>query len=166
MTFFNKKIFFNSLIYTILPKISIVSSLLILPFISPYLTLKDYGIYGLLMSYVGIFHMFIGLGQVVLLQNSYFSHKNKYKLIWRRSYAIMILAGILTSVFLSFLLNFFLADELGSKFWLVVVMVSIYLVLSPLDYIVINFYLLNIKQNKYKFGNTCLKLLDISSTLL
>jgi O-antigen/teichoic acid export membrane protein len=143
MTFFCKKIFFNSLIYTILPKISIVSSLLILPFISPYLTLEDYGIYGLLMSYVGVFHMFIGLGQVVLLQNSFFTHKNKYKLVWRRSYAIMILAGILSSVFLSFFLNFFLADSLGTNFWLVVIMVSIYLVLSPLDYITINFYTLH-----------------------
>lgn len=163
MTFFNNKIFFNSLIYIILPKISIVSSLLILPFISPYLTLEDYGIYALLMSYVGVFQMFIGLGQVVLLQNSFFTYKKKYKLVWRRSFAIMILAGILSSAFLLFLLNFFFTDKLGSNFWIVVVMVTIYLVLSPLDYITVNFYTLHESPIPYAY---IMGLIGVVTTLL
>lgn len=137
-----RKIFIHSVIYTILPKVSIISSLLVLPLISPYLTLEDYGIYGVLMSYVGVFQMLIGLGQVVLLQNSFFSYKNKYKLIWRRSFAIMILAGILSSVLLALLLNFTLADKLGNNLFIVIVLMSIYLILTPLDSIVINYFTL------------------------
>lgn len=142
MIFSKRKIFIHSVIYTILPKVSIITSLLVLPLISPYLTLEDYGIYGVLMSYVGVFQMLIGLGQVVLLQNSYFSYKNKYKLIWRRSFAIMILAGIFSSILLALILNFTLADKLGNNLFIVIVLMSIYLILSPLDSIVINYFTL------------------------
>jgi O-antigen/teichoic acid export membrane protein len=142
MIFSKRKIVIHSVIYTILPKISVITALLILPLISPYLTLEDYGLYGILMSYVSVFQMLIGLGQVVLLQNSFFSYKNNYKLIWRRSFAIMILAGIFSSILLALLLNFTLADKLGSNLLIIIVLMSIYLILTPLDSIVINYYTL------------------------
>lgn len=143
MIFSKRKIFIHSVIYTILPRVSVITTVLILPFISPYLTLEDYGVYGILMSYVGVFQMFIGLGQVILLQNSFFSHKKSYILIWRRSFAIMVLAAILSSILLALLLNFHLADKLGNNLFYVIIMMSVYLILTPLDSIIINYYTLN-----------------------
>lgn len=145
-----QKVVIDSLIYTFLPKISFVASILILPLISKYLTLSDYGIYGLLISYVGVFQVVVGLGQVVLLQNSYFSYGNNYKLVWRRSFGVMILMGLLSCILLFLLLYSTLYDKLGANFFSIIVLMFIYFILSPIDIIVINYYTLH--ENPYPYA--------------
>jgi O-antigen/teichoic acid export membrane protein len=147
-----KKVFRDSLIYTILPKISLIASFLILPLISPYLTLKDYGIYGLLMAYISIFQIVIILGQNILIQNAFFTHKHSYKLVWKRSFGIMIIAGLISSIIFYFILRFTLMDELGNNWAVVLVMVSIFLIFSPIDVIVVNYYVLKEKALPYAYG--------------
>jgi O-antigen/teichoic acid export membrane protein len=145
-----KKVLIDSLIYTFLPKISIIASILILPIISEYLTLNDYGIYGLIISYVGVFQVITGFGQVVLLQNSFFSYGSNYKLIWRRSFGVMILMGILSGLFLSVILYFTMYEKLGFYFFPTIILMFIYLILSPIDIIILNFYTLN--ENPYPYA--------------
>lgn len=163
-----KKIFRDSLIYTILPKISFIASLLILPLISPYLTLQDYGVYGLIMAYVSIFQIAIILGQNILLQNSFFTHKANYKLIWKRSFGLMMIAGLLSSVVFCFIIYFTFIDKLGNNWIAVFVMVSLYLTFSPMDVIIVNYYVLKEKALPYAYGAaltgiiaTCVTLVSI-----
>ncbi|MES2394583.1 MAG: hypothetical protein V4549_01185 [Bacteroidota bacterium] len=146
------QLFRDSLIYTFLPKISIVGSLLILPLITPYLTLEDYGMFGLLMAYVVIFQVFVVLGQHVLLHNSFFTHKTSYKLIWKRSFGLMTIAGLLNSLIFSVILYFTMKDELGENWIFVLVMVSLYFTLSPIDTIVYSYYVLKEKALPYAYG--------------
>jgi O-antigen/teichoic acid export membrane protein len=166
MFFSNKKIIIDALVYIILPKLSFIASLLILPWISPYLTLEDYGIFGLLMSYITVFQVFIGLGQVILLQNSFFTHKKHYKLVWRRSFGLMIFVAILCIFFFSLLLNLTIADKLGNKFLFIIFLVSIYLLLSPLDSILINFYSLKEKSFPYALGMGIVGLISTIVTIV
>lgn len=166
MTFFARKTLIDAVLYTFLPKISFVASLLILPFISPYLTLADYGIYGLLMSYVGVFQMLIGLGQVVVLQNTFFTYKSKHKLIWRRSYALMIIAAVISSIILCLIIKFTLADLLGKNFLLITIMLSIYLIFTPLESLIVNYYTLREKALPYAYTMGIIGVITTSITLI
>lgn len=166
LNFSKKRVLIDTVIYTVLPKLSFIVALLILPWISPYLTLEDYGIYGLLISYIAIFQIFIGLGQVVLLQNSFFTHKRHYKLVWRRSFALMILAGIISSVIFAVIVKFTIVDKLGSNFIPIVIMVAIYLALTPFDSIVINYYTLKEKALPYALGMGAIGLITATLSLV
>ncbi len=142
----------DTLVYTVLPRLSFVASLFILPFISPYLTLEDYGIYGQLISYIALFQIFIGLGQVVVMQNSFFTHKENYKLVWRRSFAIMCFAGLLSSIVLAFILKVTVFKNSDDNFLPTIAATTIYLILNPLDSVVVNYYTLKEKSLPYAYG--------------
>ena len=163
MNFSKRKIFIDSLIYTILPKVSFIAALLILPWITPYLTLKDYGVYGLLMAYITIFQTVMILGQNILLQNSFFTYQDKYKLVWRRSFAIMIIAGLASCIIFGLILYFTLLDKLGDNSLKIFIMVSIYFILSPIDTVVVNYYVLKEKSLPYAYGSA---LTGLTTTLI
>jgi O-antigen/teichoic acid export membrane protein len=166
MSQFNKRLITDTLVYIGLPKLSFIASFLILPWISPFLTLDDYGIYGLLISYISVFQVIIGLGQVILLQNSYFTLASKYKLVWRRSFGLMILFSLLSTLFFSILLKFTLADRLNENLGIVIILVGIYLVLSPLESILINFYSLKEQSLPYAIGMGIIGLVSTIITLI
>jgi len=161
-----KKILRDSLIYTILPKISFVAALLILPIISPYLTLEDYGVYGLLMAYISIFQIVMVLGQNILLQNSFFTHKIAYKLVWKRSFGLMIIAGLISSIIFYFIVYFTMMDKLGNNFIYVIIMVSFFFTFSPIDVIVVNYYVLKEKSLQYAYGAALTGLIAAGTTLI
>jgi O-antigen/teichoic acid export membrane protein len=152
MIFSKRKIFTDSLIYTVLPKVSFIASILILPWVTPYLTLEDYGIYGLLMAYITIFQIVMVLGQNILLQNSFFTYKSNYKMIWKRSFAIMVLGGLISCIIFGFILYFILQGKLNGNASIIYMLVSIYFLLSPIDTIVINYYVLKEKSLSYAYG--------------
>jgi O-antigen/teichoic acid export membrane protein len=147
---FKSKILRDSIFYTILPRISFLTYFLLLPIISPYLTLIDFGIYGIIMAYVGAIQMFTGLGQIVLLQNSFFSFGSKYKLIWKRSLALMIITGILASIFTSFFLYIFFRNQLGDNLYPVIISLSVYFIFTPIESIILNYYTLN--ENAFPYA--------------
>ena len=49
------QIFKSSFYYGVIPKISTLINVLLLPIITPYLTPYDYGIWGIISSYSGMF---------------------------------------------------------------------------------------------------------------
>ena len=104
-----KKFFIDTLLYTAAPKLPSMVSFLILPVITPYLSLNDYGKFGMIIACYSLFQLAVTLGQKVILQNSFFEYPNKYNLVWSRSYGIMIIGSILGSLCMAiaffFLLN-------------------------------------------------------------
>ena len=62
-----KKIINHSLIYAILPKLPILLGFLMLPFLTPFLTNTDYGIFGIVMSITTGATVIKGLGLDVIL---------------------------------------------------------------------------------------------------
>lgn len=92
-----KRIFGNTLAYGIIPKIPTVINVLILPIITPYLTLDDYGIWGIISAYSGFFVSLAPLGLHIHLTNSYFEVK-KWKIYWGHIFFLFLMSGLICSV--------------------------------------------------------------------
>lgn len=137
-----KKTIKSILIYTILPKLPVVLNLLFLPILSPFLTLSDYGIQGLVLAYVNVFQMLIYLGQNVYIQNAYFEYKNKYFLVWQRCFGLMTICGVVASVIMGFIIYFFLVDTIGVYWPVVIICSGVFLILSPINEIVVSYCVL------------------------
>lgn len=95
-----KKIFINSIWFGVVPKISSLVNIVLLPFITPYLTSFDYGIWGLITAYTGIVTSVCSLGLHMHLTNSYYEYKSFYYLVWQRISFIIHLSTILFSIIL------------------------------------------------------------------
>ena len=138
-----KKVIFNFFVYSILPKLSSVLFIFILPFVSHNLTLNDYAIYGLVSAYLLLFQFLTILGQNVVLQNSYFEFNNTFHLVWSRSFGLMTVAGFFSSILLSFILYFSLYDKFNGYFFIVILSLTVYLTLSPIDTVSSTFFVLS-----------------------
>lgn len=91
-----KKIFGNTLAFGVIPKISTVINIFILPIITPYLTLDDYGIWGIVSAYCSFFVCLAPLGLNVHLTNSYFEVR-KWKIYWGHIFYLLLLSGVICS---------------------------------------------------------------------
>lgn len=91
-----KKIFGNTLAFGVIPKISTVINIIILPIITPYLSLDDYGIWGVVSAYCSFFVCLAPLGLNVHLTNSYFEVK-QWKIYWGHIFYLLLLSGIFFS---------------------------------------------------------------------
>ena len=90
-----KKIVSGTVYYGIIPKLTIIVNVLILPIITPYLSTDDYGIQGIITSYSSVFLAIAPLGLHVHLVNSYYEYKNKYNLVWGRILCLQLILGVL-----------------------------------------------------------------------
>ncbi|MGK0137858.1 MAG: O-antigen/teichoic acid export membrane protein, partial [Algoriphagus sp.] len=98
------KLLSNTLFYTLSTQVSRVSSILALPFITPFLTEVDYGVWGLIQAYIGLTQAFAFLGLYVTLSNSFYNYPNRYHWIWRQLYGFLSLwmpmFGVLNGIFI------------------------------------------------------------------
>lgn len=92
-----KRIFGNTLAFGIIPKIPTAINLIILPIITPYLTLDDYGIWGIVSAYCSFFVCLAPFGLNVHLTNSFFEVK-KWKIYWGHIFYLLLLSGVICSV--------------------------------------------------------------------
>ena len=95
-----RKIVTNTIYYGVVPKLTMLLSIVMLPLTTPFLTTYDYGIYGVLTSYTSLFVSIAPLGLNVHLTNSFFENPRHYHLVWGR-----VLMLVLMSSFLFGLLN-------------------------------------------------------------
>ncbi len=92
-----KKIFGNTVAFGVIPKIPTVINMIILPIITPYLTLDDYGIWGIVSAYCSFFVCLAPLGLNVHLTNSFFEVR-KWKIYWGHIFYLLLLSGVICSV--------------------------------------------------------------------
>lgn len=152
MSSFKSKILLDSIIYTVLPKISYIIAIVSLPWISPYISLKDYGIFGILISYITIFQTIISIGQNIVIQNAYFTHGDKFNLVWGRSFAIMIITALFSSLFFGLTSFFFLKTLLLDRLLIVIILASFFFIFTPFDVISQNYFVLKQKPFQYSIG--------------
>lgn len=88
-----KKIVTNTIYYGVVPKLTMLLSIVILPLTTPFLSPYDYGIYGVMTSYTGLFVSIAPLGLHVHLTNSYFEYPRHYNLVWGRVLMLMLLSS-------------------------------------------------------------------------
>lgn len=92
-----KKIFGNTLAFGVIPKIPTAINLIILPIITPYLTLDDYGIWGVISAYCSFFVCLAPLGLNIHLTNSFFEVK-KWKIYWGHIFYLLLVSGLICSI--------------------------------------------------------------------
>lgn len=81
----------DSFIYAVLPRLSRLLSIAIMPVITKYLTPYDYGVTGILLAYIHIFEGFRNLGMEVVLINAFFKQAEQYKEIWAKIFGFLSL---------------------------------------------------------------------------
>lgn len=99
-----KKIFSDSLIYTIGPQLPKVASIFILPVITKYLTQDDYGIAGIILAYTSFLGAISDLGFSVLMMNSFYNYKLKWRHYWGQYHFYLSLWSLLYGALMAILL--------------------------------------------------------------
>lgn len=89
-----RKIVTNTLYYGVVPKLTMLLSIVILPLTTPFLTTYDYGIYGVMTSYTSLFVSIAPLGLHVHLTNSFFEYPRHYHLVWGRVLAMVLVSSL------------------------------------------------------------------------
>lgn len=95
-----KKILFNAFCFGIIPQLGALINILILPWITPFLTARDFGIWGIVTAYSGIGISLCTLGLHCHLTNSYYEYKNNFNLVWSRLLAMFLFFAIIFGFFL------------------------------------------------------------------
>ncbi|WP_293893640.1 oligosaccharide flippase family protein [Flavobacterium sp.] len=98
-----KKLFSHTFIYGFANQIPKIAGLFSLPFITKYLTEQDYGIFGVIISYIGAIEVFSSLGLRIILVNTFYKHPNLYLKVWGEIYGFLMIWNL---VFLFFKILF------------------------------------------------------------
>lgn len=108
-----KQILKNSVWFGIIPKLTTVINLVLLPLITPYLTRFDYGIIGVVTSYSSLVGLIAILGLNIHLTNSYYVYGTNFRLVWGRILGMLLYSGTLCALGYGFFLVFALTDISG-----------------------------------------------------
>jgi len=121
-----KKLFSHSLIYGLAPQISKIAGIFALPIITKDLTSIDFGVWGIILAYVGVLQALSNLGMGVVLSNSFFHSPFQYKWLWRQIYGFLMLWAVPFSALVGIVLWWIMPPEAESYSLLL-----IFLVLFP-----------------------------------
>ena len=80
--------------YGIIPRLTFLINVIMLPVITPYLTTDDYAVQGILSSYSYIFVAVAPLGLHVHLVNSFYEYPGKYRFVWGRILYLFLILGL------------------------------------------------------------------------
>lgn len=106
-----KKILSNSAIYGLAPQIPQVANIFILPLITQDLTRLDYGVAGIIYSYLAALAAIHLLGTKMILSNSYFHHAMQHKWLWRQMHGFISLWSLLYGVLVGLVIFFAVPEE-------------------------------------------------------
>lgn len=84
-----KKLLSGALVFTVLPQLPKLLSIVTLPFITAKLSAADYGIYGIISAYIGLASFLKELGFSIFFVNSYYKRPSFYRLIWKHLQGIL-----------------------------------------------------------------------------
>lgn len=90
----SSKILKNTIYFGVVPKLSTLINILILPIITPFLSTFDYGISGIISSYTSLIVAIAPLGLNVHLTNSFYEYKERYNLVWGRVLLLFLISGL------------------------------------------------------------------------
>jgi O-antigen/teichoic acid export membrane protein len=121
-----KKITTDAFLYSVLPQLPKVVNILLLPFITPFLSPVDYAVYGTVIAFVSGFEILKSLGLDVVLLNSFFKTPKRYKFIWRKVEAIISIWSLILSLIIAIVIYLILPDQLNEHTkWIVVICVCV-----------------------------------------
>lgn len=133
-------------------RLSTVLNIILLPLITPYLSLEDFGNFGVYTALLYILGALIPMGQNLYVDNSYFTHRENHLLVWRRSLSIMNYLSLIHSVIFGILIFIYFHNEIHLD--VLIFSGIIYLLFSPYDLLLRSYHVYNEKSNNYLLGNS------------
>lgn len=125
-----KNLLLNTMWFGVVPKLSLVITVVLMPLITPYLNARDYGIVGVVTSFTSIFTSVCTLGLNVHLTNSYYEFGKKFNLVWSRILFMLILSGFISALLLSITLFLAIPEIPSGSIIIVIVLASSPLILG------------------------------------
>lgn len=114
-----KKLVSHSLLYSISPQVPRILSFFLMPIMTRYLTATDYGIYGVITSYLYFITVWKDLGFGVVFVNTFYKYKHRWKFIWRLLSGHLIIWGLFFSMILLLVLFIALPKSEMHFYWLI-----------------------------------------------
>ena len=112
-----KRLLSHSLIYSLAPQVPKIASLFLMPLVTRDLTPADYGVYGIITSYLYSISALKELGFNVVFVNTYYRHPNNWKLIWRLLHGHLTVWAVLYSLLTLGILWIALPRSAAGHFW-------------------------------------------------
>ncbi len=109
-----RKVIENTIWFGIIPQVSTLINILILPLITPFLTAFDYGVNGIINSYMSLFLTISILGLNVHLTNSFYTLRKRFNLLWGRILAIILISSLIFAIIYALILTYNLTEVKGS----------------------------------------------------
>ncbi len=146
-----KKIFSHTLIYGLAPHVSKIATIFIFPVLTANLTETDYGISGVILSYMGLLILFETLGLRLVLVNTFYHHTNHFLKRWQFIYGILKYWMVFFIIINGLLLYFIIPDEASSNFTIILFLISIPKLLFGSDQLIFSTYH-QLNQNPLQIG--------------
>ena len=86
-----KKLFTHSLIYSLAPQAPKIASLLLMPIITQHVTPADYGVYGIITSYLFFITALRDLGFGVVFVNTFYKYERRWPVLWRMLHGHLVI---------------------------------------------------------------------------
>jgi len=112
-----KKLFTHSLIYSLAPQAPKIAALLLMPIITRHVTAADYGIYGIITSYLFFVTALRDLGFGVVFVNTFYKHETRWPLLWRMFHGHLIIWSMFYAVLMLVLLFIAVPSIAMHNFW-------------------------------------------------
>jgi O-antigen/teichoic acid export membrane protein len=159
-----RKIFENSLWYGIVPRLSSLATIFLMPIITPYLTKNDYGAWGIINSYTGLIVSVCSLGLHTHLSNSFYEYARNehYKLVWRRLFFLMYISSFFFSAILAAVIYYELKNEVQELLWPVIVVSIIPILCYPNQVIVEHYCVLTERPRLMALRNFFVGLISVA----
>lgn len=115
-----KRLFTNSLLYSLGPIVPKVLSLLIaLPLLTEHLTAVDFGVFGVVAAASGALNALTDLGMGVLFFNSYYKSPSRFKWRWRQLYGVLCWWSVIYTFLLVGAIILVLPPEAHQDLWMI-----------------------------------------------
>ncbi len=116
-----RKLFSHSIIYGLAPQVGTVAGVIALPIITRDLTETDFGVWGIVLAYVGAFNALADMGMGVVVSNAFFKKPKQHKWLWRQIYGFLHLWMIPFNIIIGALLWLIMPTEaLNDRIWILV----------------------------------------------
>lgn len=117
-----KKVLANSMIYGLGQNVPKLISLVLIPVITPFLTKEDYGIYGILLAYIGSTTVLKQLGFSVILSNSFFKNPLHYKFVWSRVFGFLLTWNLILALIYTILIPIVIPSTAKENLFIIIIM--------------------------------------------
>ena len=112
-----KKLFTHSLIYSLAPQAPKIASLLLMPIITQHVTPADYGVYGIITSYLFFITALRDLGFGVVFVNTFYKYERRWPVLWRMLHGHLVIWSFFFALLMLVLLVVAVPSVAKQNFW-------------------------------------------------